>query len=100
MLVIAGTIPIDPTKHAEATAAVSDMMRDTLEEPGCHAYQFSFAADDPSKLCIFEEWDSQEALDAHFAMPHMATFMERAATFIVGRADVAKYQVTSKGPVR
>ncbi len=100
MIVIAGTIPIDPTKHAEATEAVTDMMRDTLAEPGCHAYQFSFAAGDPATLCIFEEWESQEALDAHFAMPHMATFMARGASFIAGRADVAKYQVTSKGPVR
>jgi quinol monooxygenase YgiN len=100
MIVIAGTIPIDPTKHAEAAAAVTAMMRDTLAEDGCHAYQFSFAADDPAKLCIFEEWESQEALDAHFAMPHMATFMASASSFIVGRADVAKYAVTSKGPVR
>jgi quinol monooxygenase YgiN len=100
MLVIAGTLIIDVARRDDAIAAATAMQIATLQEAGCNAYQFSIAVDDPSKVCIFEEWDDQESLDAHFATPHMATFQQQIAGIVLGRGSITKYQIASSGPLR
>lgn len=100
MLVIAGCIPIDPSKHDEVVAAATEMQRATLLEAGCAAYQFSFAVDNPGTMCIFEEWADQAALDAHFVTPHMAVFQGQLGGIVAGRPTVTKYEIASSGPLR
>ena len=99
MIVIAGSLTINPDMRDAALTAGTEMMTATLQEPGCRAYQFSSALDDPSKVCIFEEWDDQAALDAHFAAPHMAEFQAVAGAFVVGRGTITKYQISFSGPL-
>ena len=74
MLVIAGHIRIDPAKRDAAIAAVRPLVEQTHREVGCISYKFSADLSDDGLFHIFEEWDSQAALDAHFKTPHMATF--------------------------
>ena len=50
-------------------------------------------------MFIFEKWQSQEALDAHFATPHMAAFGAALAGLGVTGMDVKKYIVTGEGTV-
>jgi quinol monooxygenase YgiN len=99
MLIIAGTIEIDPSKREPALAAAREMMAETLKEKGCHAYTFSADLADPSRIHLFERWESEEALLAHFATPHMAAF-QKALAAIRPKADILKYQIASSGPVR
>ena len=74
MLIVAGTIQVDPDSRDAATDALLEMMRETRKEPGNLEYAFTPDLADPGLLRIFEQWESQEALDAHFAAPHMAAF--------------------------
>ena len=53
---------------------LSEMETTTLAESGCHDYSFSQEVSNPDRLRIIELWESMEALKAHFATPHMATF--------------------------
>jgi quinol monooxygenase YgiN len=100
MLVIAGHIRIDPTKREEATAAAVTMMQETHKEDGCIAYVFSESLDDEGLYYIFEKWESEGALDAHFAAPHMAEFQGKMGGFGVKEMNVEKYGISSVGPVR
>ena len=100
MFVIAGTITLDPAKHDEAAAAALEMMRETHKEEGCVAYVFSADLEDPAVFRLFEQWESQEALDAHFAAPHMAKFRGVIGGLGVKDMSVQKYEVSSVGPVR
>ena len=100
MIVIAGVISIDGAQTEAVTAAANTMRAATLEEDGCYEYRFSFATDDPHKVLIFEEWRDQEALNAHFAAPHMAAFQQAMAGFVTAAPSVSRYEVTSKGPLR
>ncbi|HTF34209.1 MAG TPA: putative quinol monooxygenase [Myxococcota bacterium] len=100
MLVIAGTIAIDPTKREAAIAAAKEMMTATRREPGCRAYTFSLDLDDPGRVHLFEHWDSQTALDAHFQTPHMARFNAAVAGLGVREASLQKYEVSKVGPLR
>ena len=43
----------------------------SLEEPGCRAYSYSEDIVEPGLFRVHEECDSREALEAHFATPHM-----------------------------
>jgi quinol monooxygenase YgiN len=49
------------------------MMAATRKEAGCISYSFFGDLTESGLFRIFEEWESQQALDAHFVSPHMAT---------------------------
>jgi quinol monooxygenase YgiN len=93
MLVVAGTIVIDPSKAEIATAAFEKMRAATLKEPGCLEYQAYLGRTDPGTLFIFERWENDAALGAHFATPHMAEFGKAMGGFGVKSTDVQKYEV-------
>ena len=99
MIVIAGTISIDPEKRAVATPAAITMMAETRREAGCISYTFSGDLQQPGDFRIFEEWESQEALDAHFKTPHMAAFQAAMGGFGVRGMKVQKYEIAKVGPL-
>jgi quinol monooxygenase YgiN len=100
VLVIAGTIVIDPANRERAISGAVEMMEATHKEEGCESYTFSTDLKDPGTFLIFERWASQEALDAHFAAPHMAKFGALLGELGIKSMDVQKYEIASVGPVR
>ena len=99
MLAIAGRIQIDPANVEGATTAAIEMMAETHKEAGCISYTFSADLAEPGVFHIFEEWESQDALDFHFETPHMAKFQCLIGGLGVKDMKVQKYQVSSVGPV-
>ena len=99
MLIIAGKFRIDPAQRGPAVAAACEMMAETQKEAGCHAYTFSADFSDPARVHLFERWESQSALDAHFATPHMARFRAALGKFGVHDFEVQKYTISGVGPV-
>src|SRR4029453_17239021 len=67
MIVIAGNLPVPPDQKAAAEAACRTMSAASKAEDGCGAYEFSWDIHDPNLLRIHEQWESQAAIDAHFA---------------------------------
>ena len=99
MLVVAGTITLDPAQRAAAEAAFDRMREATSKEAGCLAYQAYHDRKDPGTVFLFERWRSQADLDTHFATPHMAEFGAAIAGLGVTSMEVRKYVVSSEGPV-
>jgi quinol monooxygenase YgiN len=100
MIVIAGHVALDPAGREPAIAAARAMMAETRREPGCISYAFSADLEDPGRFRIFEEWESDEALAAHFASPHMARFREAVGGLGVREMAVQRYEVAKVGPLR
>ncbi len=100
MLVIAGEIEIDPANRDAAVAAAVRMMEETRKEAGCISYSFSGDLVQSGVFRIFEEWESQAALTAHFAAPHMASFQKAVGGLGVKRMSIQRYEVSSVGPLR
>lgn len=100
MLVIAGNIRIDPANRDAAVAAATQMMAETQKEAGCISYIFSADLSDPGGFRIFEEWESADALAAHFEAPHMAKFQKTIGGLGVQEMNVQRYEVSSVGPIR
>jgi quinol monooxygenase YgiN len=100
VLIIAGSFQIDPKTREATFAAAQEMMAETLKEKGCHAYCFSPDLSDPSVMHLFERWESENDLRAHFTTPHMARFQAALAKLAPKVIEIQKYEISSVGPVR
>ncbi len=67
MVIVAGTLTVDPEQREAFLAGRMDGMRATRAEPGCLEYTFSADPTDPGRVMLFERWASQKDLDAHLA---------------------------------
>lgn len=96
MIIVAGTVRIEAEHRDAAMIAMSNMMTETRKEDGCVSYTFSPDMHDATLFHLFEEWESQAHLEAHFQAPHMAEF--RAASAELGErvADIYSYVATEK----
>lgn len=99
MLIVAGSIQIDPGDVDRLRDAAIVMMEATHQEPGCIDYVFSVSVHDPGSVQIFETWESAEDLEKHFEMPHMATFRSALADLTITGRSVTKYEVSSSTPL-
>ena len=100
MIVIAGHVVLDPKQREKAEAAAREMMSETRKEKGCLSYTFSADLEEAGRFRIFEEWESDEALRAHFTSPHMARFQQAVGGFGVREMKVQRYDVAKVGPLR
>jgi quinol monooxygenase YgiN len=99
MLVINGTFEIDPDHRDAIVAAAIEVQQASRKEEGCLHYVWSADLEDPNRLHIAEKWVSQEALDHHFTLPHVAAFLAVTKGKIRGSSAV-KYEIAAEGPVR
>jgi quinol monooxygenase YgiN len=99
MLVIAGTIPVKPEQREEAKRLARWLEAETRQEPGCLMYTFYADQTDPNLFFIFEEWDSEEALQRHFQTEHMKKFVQQAPTLLAGKVSAKKYTVSTAAPL-
>jgi len=100
MIVIAGHFVLDPSKREQAIAAAREMMSETRKEKGCISYTFSADLEEAGHFRIFEEWESEVALNAHFQAPHMARLQQAMGGLGVREMKVQRYEVAKVGPVR
>jgi quinol monooxygenase YgiN len=95
MTVVAGSVRVRPDKRDEAVRVALKMAQATQAESGCRSYRFSADLEDPTLFFIFEEWESDEALGAHFQTPHMSDFQTALPDIIAGPPDIRFYTVSS-----
>lgn len=99
-ILIAGTISVEPDKVNAAMAAAVQMMEATHQEEGCAEYVFSVDPIREGVLHVFEKWESNDHLAAHFETAHMAEFQSKVPGLGITGTDVLKYEIASEGPVR
>ena len=86
----------DRSETDDAIAAAIEMMRATRAEEGNIEYVFTADLSDPAVFRIYEEWQSQDALDFHFATPHMAAFGGAIAQIKPKGMDVKVYDIAGE----
>lgn len=92
MIIVAGTISIDPADLEVYREVSGPMIEATLAEEGCVTYNFAQSVVDPTEIRIFEIWESKDALEAHFVAPHMATFQAALGGLKIGNRNLAIYE--------
>ena len=101
MFVIAGEIEIDPANHdtrgpGRAPDDGGDAPRRRAASATCSRATSPGAAASRSS----RNGNRQQALDAHFASPHMAAFQAAVGGLGVKRMALQRYEVSSVGPLR
>ena len=95
MIVVGVDLPINPDHRQRALDAALVMAAASEAEAGCIAYRFGADLADPNLFHLFECWESPEAMEAHMASPHMATFMQEAGAVLAGAPVGTRYEVAS-----
>lgn len=83
----------------QATAAMRACAAKTIAEIGCNAYRFATAFDGEYPIVLFEEWDSQAALDAHFETAHLQHFRTQMSELLESPPVITRYVVSESGPL-
>ncbi len=69
---------------------------ETAKEEGSISYAFFADLSTPGSFRVFEEWQDQGAIDAHFGSPHMAAFMGGLGELKVTGTAIDRYEVSEK----
>ena len=99
MLVISAKIELAPKDAAAYAAAAQKIIAATHAEPGCQRYAIAVDVNDSNVIWISEQWESESALMAHLAMPHIVEFMAFCGTVEITGMDVVRYDVSAAGPL-
>ena len=99
MIVITGTIRIDPARRDAAIDATRTLMAATRSEAGCHGYTFSADFDDPGLFHLQELWEDDAALAAHFGSAHMAAFNAAVPDLGVQGMELHKWVGAEEAPL-
>jgi quinol monooxygenase YgiN len=99
MIVIAGHVAVRPERRNDAVSAALAMAEATRRENGCISYRFSSDLADPNTIFIFEEWESEEALERHFQTEHMRGFRAALPQLLAGPPTIKRYVVQSASPM-
>ncbi len=80
MLHVIVTMRIKEGRMPDFLAACAALRPLVLQEPGCHAYDYTRDAESPfgshppveaDRITLLERWESLDALKAHMEAPHM-----------------------------
>jgi quinol monooxygenase YgiN len=99
MIVVSGRARIRSGERETALREARAVAAASRKEVGCMTYEFSIDVEDENVVRIFEEWESQAALDAHFQTPHLQAFGAVAARVLEGGPSMTRYVVESAGPL-
>ncbi|MBI3770222.1 MAG: antibiotic biosynthesis monooxygenase [Deltaproteobacteria bacterium] len=93
MIVVNVEVVTEAGAADKVRAAVQTMEQATRHEVGCLTYAFSVDISDPTLIRVTERWESLEAIRAHMASPHMATFQRAIAALEPKSLDIKAYEV-------
>lgn len=91
MIIISGVVQIKPEMRETAVSTALTVSDASEAEAGCITYRFYSDLRDPNTFFLYEEWESEEALAAHFTMPHMATFQAQLPSLLAGEPAIKRY---------
>jgi quinol monooxygenase YgiN len=94
MIVVIGKVTTDSERRDELIRLGETVAAASREEAGCLGYRVFQATDDENAFVFVEEWESREALDAHFATEHIATFMAAFPKTLAAPPDVQFHDVS------
>jgi len=80
-----------PERVDDLRALLNELIEPTRNESGCITYELLQNKSDPTDFTFVEEWESDDALDAHAASEHLKQVGSRLKGLIIGAPDIRKY---------
>jgi quinol monooxygenase YgiN len=85
-------------RRPELVALLERSERDAVAEPGCRRYTFAATLSDPDRFVLVSEWESQEALAAHYRSEAFSNFQLGLDGLLARPSEMTVYSVV--GSVR
>jgi quinol monooxygenase YgiN len=80
-------------RRPELVSLLEDSERLAASESGCRRYTFAATLSDPDRFMLISEWDSQQALDAHYASEAFASFQFGLDGLLARPSEMTVYRV-------
>jgi quinol monooxygenase YgiN len=93
MIIVKGSIPVKAERREEAVALIQTLAEASRAEHGCLSYEVYIQADAPETIVIWQQWDSLDALEEHFASEHVDHFLDAIPDLIEGEVTSAQFDV-------
>ncbi len=98
-VVVSADVKLDPAKREETLKTAQKWIDGALAQDGCIAYSWSADINNPARVCVFEEWESEQALANHLAGPRYRGMLAHMGSGGITEAVSRKYRVDKEGPV-
>lgn len=92
MIVIEGTVRVDPEKILVARPAMLKMITASRAEAGCIDYAYAEDLVEPGLIRVAERWQSRADLKAHFQTEHMAEWRGEIAKLGIRDRQLRLYE--------
>jgi quinol monooxygenase YgiN len=99
VLLIAGTIRIDPTRRDELIQTAIEVARELRKQVGCTEVAISADLEDRGLLHLLQKWESQAALTANISSPRIFAIRNQVGKLGIREMALLKYDVASVGPL-
>ena len=90
MLIVAVVFEFVPGGFDRCKDSIMNAIENSRKEPGAQIYDWAIDVTAPNRAIIFEVWDDQAALDAHFTRPYMDTMVAALSEANI-RGDITRY---------
>lgn len=95
MIVVVGRVETDAEKRQELIRVGQAVAFASRQEAGCLSYRLYQDTESETDFVFVEEWESEEALQSHFATAHIAEFMKAIPATITAPPDVRFHTIES-----
>lgn len=94
MIIVLANVQVVPHHIDEARRIAREHVERSRLEPGCVSHAVYEDASRPNHLAFVEEWASEQALLAHFAVPASREFVNHLARLSASHTRIRLYQAT------
>lgn len=95
MVIVEGYVRFaDAGDFSRIRQAAFDQMSASRAEPGCLDYTYALDVADPCLMRVLERWESWQALDDHFARPHMIPWRAALASVSIAERFLHAHEIS------
>jgi len=92
-------LKIKPELRDKALSGAQPLIDLAREEPGCLAYNWGADLDQDDTIHIYEEWQDEDALAAHFTAPSFYKMSDHLSTHGLLGAQAKKFLVAKEAGI-
>jgi quinol monooxygenase YgiN len=93
MIVVVGRVRTDAEKRADLMRIAQAVVTASRQDEGCISYRFYEDTEIANDFVFIEEWESDDALQNHFATRHIAEFKRAVPAALVSPPDVSFHTI-------
>lgn len=96
MIVMHAEMAVDPDSREEALDLMRDLAEQSRAEDGVVDYRVVTDVEDPNVVRVMEQYEDDDAVQAHMSSDHFESFQMDIAAHLAGEPELYRFDVESK----